>query len=182
MGFMVKYTRKGTPLTIITRGYIIMKRSFIDRFIHSITEKPKHCVKVKNPPRTVLEKLRRPQDARQEQYNRWSRHFKVYSGSYLPQNDRKLIEKGWEDRITTQNGGKIIQRKSTGQTVRFEKHGENPKHYHWIALWKKKFSNAEYRKFKNKDFGGQKIYYDEYGNLTSKRDPAHHLYGEQEND
>lgn len=46
-----------------------MKKSLIDKFVYSITEKPKHYVEVKNPPKTVAEKLTRPQDARQVQYN-----------------------------------------------------------------------------------------------------------------
>ena len=46
-----------------------MARSLIDKIIYSITKKPKHYVEVKNPPKTVKEKLSRPQDARQMQYN-----------------------------------------------------------------------------------------------------------------
>ena len=57
------------------------KKNFIDKIVYNMTSKPKHCVKVRKPPKTALEKLSRPQDARQEQYNRWSRCFKVYSGS-----------------------------------------------------------------------------------------------------
>lgn len=48
------------------------ERRMIDRFIYSITKKPTPYVEVKNPPKTVKEKLARPQDARQVQYNRWS--------------------------------------------------------------------------------------------------------------
>jgi hypothetical protein len=153
------------------------KRSLVDRFVYKITSKPKHCVKVKNPPKTAFEKLSRPQDARQEQYNEWSRHFKVYSGSYLPKDDNKLLKKGWSNRM-----GKIFQRKSTGQTVRSEQHVETPKHYHWLNLWKKGFTKGEHRKFKEKEFSGEKVYYDEYGRLVSRRDPAHHIYGEENYD
>ena len=61
----------------------------IDRFIYSITKKPKHYVEVKNPPKTTAEKLSRPQDARQVQYNRWSKRYKMYSGSYLPKDHKE---------------------------------------------------------------------------------------------
>ena len=75
-----------------------MARNLIERIVYLITEKPKHYVEVRNPPKTAREKLARPQDARQMQYNRWSKHYKVYSGSYLPENDRRLLKKGWEDK------------------------------------------------------------------------------------
>ncbi|MBQ7364483.1 MAG: hypothetical protein IJW46_02670, partial [Clostridia bacterium] len=97
-----------------------MKHSMIDRLIYAVTQRPKHYVEVKNPPRTAAEKLAHPQDARQMQYNRWSKRYKIYSGSYLPENDRRLLKKGWEDKKSLQNGGTIIQRKSSGQTIRSE--------------------------------------------------------------
>lgn len=70
-----------------------MARSLIDKIIYSITKKPKHYVEVKNPPKTTIAKLARPQDARQVQYNKWSKRYKIYSGSYLPENDRRLLKK-----------------------------------------------------------------------------------------
>lgn len=155
-----------------------MKRKFIDKFIYSITKKPEYYVEVRKPPKTALGKLMQPQTARQVQYNEWSKRLKVYSGSYLPKNDRQLLNKGWEDKKHLANGGKVIQRKSSGQTVRAEEHG-NPKHYHWLDYWEKPFSNSKFRKFKEKEFGGQEVYYDKYGKLTSRKDPAHHLYGEE---
>ena len=99
-----------------------MARSFIDRLIYSITKKPQHYVEVRNPPRTTAEKLARPQDARQVQYNRWSKRFKVYSGSYLPKDDRKLTQKGWENKTSSviknnkqSNPSVFYRRKSTNQ-------------------------------------------------------------------
>lgn len=158
-----------------------MKRSKVDRFIYSITKKPKHYVEVRNPPKTAKEKRARPQDARQVQYNKWSRRFKVYSGSYLPENDRRLLKKGWEDKKHLQNGGRVIQRKSSGQTVRSETHGVQH-HYHWLDFWKRPFVNSEHRKFKEKDFRRENVYYNKYRELTHKNDPEHHIYGDKKDD
>lgn len=158
-----------------------MKNTLIDRVIYAITQKPKHYVEVKNPPRTAAEKLSRPQDARQMQYNRWSKRYKIYSGSYLPENDRRLLKKGWEDKKTYQNGGRIMQRKSSGQTIRSESHGL-PHHYHWLDSWEKPFSNSQHKKFKRKEFTNKKVYYDRYGNLVDRRNPDHHLQGDKKDD
>lgn len=158
-----------------------MKRNLMDRFIYSITQKPKHYVEVKNPPKTAIEKLSRPQDARQVQYNEWSKRFKVYSGSYLPENDRRLLKKGWEDKKHLKNGSVVMQRKSSGQTIRSDRHGQ-PHHYHWLDFWEKPFLNARYRKFKEKEFRQEKVYYDKYGQLTNQKSPEHHLYGDKADD
>ena len=155
-----------------------MAKNWIDKIIYSITRKPTHYKEVKNPPKTIIGKLFRPQDARQQQYNCWSKAFKVYSGSYLPIDDKKLERRGWEIKKLLKNGGKVIQRKSTGQTVRSESHGQ-PHHYHWLDFWEKPFVNANFKKFKSKEFGGQNVYYDKYGVLTHKGDPKHHLYGDE---
>ena len=155
-----------------------MPRKLIDKIIYSITKKPKHCVEVKNPPKTAKEKLSRPQDARQEQYNKWSKRYKIYSGSYLPENDRRLLKKGWEDKKALQNGGAIMQRKSSGQSIRSERHGQ-PHHYHWLDFWEKPFVNSSHRKFKEKEFCGEKVYYNKYGELTHRGDPEHHIYGDK---
>lgn len=53
-----------------------MARSFIDRLIYFITPKPEGYKKVKNPPKTALQKMMHPFDARQEQYNIWGRYHK----------------------------------------------------------------------------------------------------------
>ena len=155
-----------------------MARSLIDKIIYSITKKPKHYVEVKNPPQTAKEKLSRPQDARQAQYNKWSKRYKIYSGSYLPENDRRLLKKGWEDKKPLQNGGMIMQRKSSGQTIRSECHSK-PHHYHWLDFWEKPFVNSKHRKFKKREFGGEKVYYNKYGQLTHQGDAEHHIYGDK---
>lgn len=177
---------QGEPLTKNAKGYIIMKkRSWIDQLIYSTTQKPKHCVKVKNPPKTVLEKLRRPQDARQEQYNRWSKRFKVYSGSYLPPNPDDLLEKGWRKKKISEEKHSYFQRNSTNQTVRYDKdrinsRGEYEKaHYHWYIWWKKFFgkkSEAHLRKKQRKKNKKEKVYYNEYGEETCLANKDHHIY------
>ena len=97
-----------------------MARSLIDKLIYSITKKPKHYVEVKHPPKTAIEKLARPQEARQMQYNKWSRRFKVYSGSYLPNDHNDLRKKGWKKKRASDNMHHIYQRKSTNQSVRHD--------------------------------------------------------------
>ena len=154
-----------------------MARGLIDKIVYSITKKPKYYVEVKNPPKTVAEKLARPQDARQMQYNRWSKRYKIYSGSYLPENDRRLLKKGWEDKKPLQNGGMVMQRKSSGQTIRSDWHGK-PHHYHWLDFWEKPFINANYRKFKKGEFGQKKVYFNKFGELTNQYDPEHHIQGD----
>ena len=158
-----------------------MKRNSIDRFIYSITQKPRHYVEVKNPPKTAAEKLARPQDSRQMQYNRWSRRYKMYSGSYLPENDRRLLKKGWEDKKPLKNGGMVMQRKSSGQTIRSDWHGQ-PHHYHWLDFWEMPFVNSRHRKFKSREFSQEKVYYNKFGQLISQHDPDHHLYGDEKDD
>lgn len=117
-----------------------MARSMIDKIIYSITKKPKHYVEVKNPPKTVREKLAHPQHARQVQFNRWS--------------------------------------KSSGQTIRSEWHGQ-PHHYHWLDFWIKPFVNSKHRKFKEREFSGERVYYNKYGQLTHQGDAEHHIYGDK---
>lgn len=154
------------------------KNNPIDRLIYVITKKPSHYVEVKNPPKTPFEKITRPSDARQVQYNQWCKRYKMYSGSYLPENDRRLLKKGWEDKKSLQNGGIIMQRKSTGQTIRSEEHGK-PHHYHWIDFWEKPFVNSRHKKFQRKEFMGKKVYFNRYGQLTNKNDFNHHLFGDK---
>ena len=115
-----------------------MVRSIIDRIVYSITKKPSHYVEVKNPPRTATEKLARPQDARQVQYNRWSKNHQLYSDSYLPYQEKDLEKRGWITKHPSKNHYETEHiRKSTGQQIlRHGRHindrGELERtHYHW---------------------------------------------------
>ena len=135
-----------------------MKKSFIDKVIYLFTDKPEHYVEVKKPPKTAWEKLVRPQDARQMQYNRWSKQFKMYSGSQLPQNNRRLLKKGWEDETDsiTQNNKKtnpsrFYRRKSTNQWVR-----NDQTHWHWYNWWSRNMDHKAIKRQEN-------MYYDKYG-------------------
>lgn len=149
-----------------------MARNLIDKIIYSITKKPKHYVEVKNPPKTAKEKLSRPQDARQMQYNRWSKRYKMYSGSYLPENDRRLLKKGWEDTTSvaiknnkSTNPSKFYRRKSTNQWVRNDKD-----HWHWYNWWLKDLNYKNIKKQEN-------MYYDEHGSPCKRGSPESHLKG-----
>ena len=103
------------------------KNKLIDRMVYLWSEKPNHYKEVRNPPKTNLEKLLRPQDARQVQYNNWSKKFKVYSGSYLPNDHNELKSKGWKKKKASDNMHHIYQRKSTNQTVRHDDETFNKK-------------------------------------------------------
>lgn len=152
----------------------------IDKMIYKLTTKPACYKEVKNPPKTVVEKLLRPQAARQVLYNNWSKAHKVYSGSYLPKDKEKLLNEGWQKQTIGNENHQVIQRKSTNQVVRYDTHKNDPPHAHWLFLWKKNITPREYRKFRNGEFSGAKVYYNKYGELTSRRDSEHHLYFEED--
>jgi hypothetical protein len=158
-----------------------MKRSFIDKLIYKITEKPQHYVEVKNPPKTMLEKLARPQDARQVQYNEWSKRRRVYSGSYLPKNHSDLLGNGWNKKKVSDATHHFYQRKSTNQTIRYDddrvnRRGQFEKgHYHWYNWWKNYFGKKTEERFR-KAPRNKNIYYNEYGEKTNFKNPDHHIY------
>lgn len=151
----------------------IIMTSLIDRLIYAITKKPPHFVEVKNPPSTAKEKLERPQDARQMQYNRWSQAHQVYSGSYLPYRKTELSKRGWLMKRFSKNPYETEHiRKSTGQHVlrhgrHVNKRGEvEPTHYHWKNPVADSFSKKQ----------GQSIYYfDEYGDACARGSLVSHL-------
>ena len=150
-----------------------MAGSLIDKIIYSITKKPRHCVEVKNPPKTPLEKLARPQDARQVQYNRWSKSHQVYSGSYLPYQGKELEKRGWSTERKSYNVYETEHiRKSTGQHIL--RHGKHinqygqlePTHYHW-----KNPSAESLPKSKKK----LNYYFDKYGDVCSRKSAESHI-------
>lgn len=150
-----------------------MSKSLIDKIIYSITKKPQHYVEVRNPPKTAREKLARPQDARQMQYNRWSKGHQVYSGSYLPYRTSELNKRGWTTEHPSQNPYETEHiRKSTGQHVlrhgrHINRQGRLEKtHYHW--------KNPEAEKLSKKQ--GKTIYYfDKYGNTCQRGSDESHI-------
>ena len=157
-----------------------MARSLIDRIIYSITKKPKHYVEVKNPPKTAIEKLARPQDARQMQYNKWSTRYKIYSGSYLPNDHNELKKKDWKKKRASDNMHHIYQRKSTHQTVRHDdvrilKNGETvPSHWHWL-VWRKPYFGEKTRNRFRTAKNSAKIYYNKYSEKTTTSKKDHHI-------
>lgn len=152
----------------------------VDRIVYSTTKKPRHYVEVRNPPRTPIEKLKRPQDARQMQYNRWSKRFHIYSGSYLPKDHRELFKSGWEEVRNLRSGKqRFYRRKSSHQTIRFDeaqikKNRYEKAHYHWYIWWKSFFSRKEMCHFLNAP-KNHKIYYNEYGEKTCFYKKDHHI-------
>jgi len=150
-----------------------MSTKLIDRLIYFITERPKRYVEVRNPPNTTAEKLLRPQDARQVQYNRWSKAHQIYSGSYLPYQIKDLVNRGWTTARPSANSYETEHvRKSTGQHVL--RHGRHlnkngivePTHYHWknpaTAHLSKKKKQAVY-------------YFDKFGTLCARGSVESHL-------
>lgn len=162
-----------------------MARSMIDKFIYRITKKPKHCVEVRNPPKTALEKLARPQDARQMQYNQWSKRYKIYSGSYLPKNHSDLLQHGWKQKKISDADHHFYQRKSTNQTIRYDDDRITPQgkfekgHYHWYIWWKDYFGKKTEKRFRHEQKQQnkhKKVYYNEYGEKTCYANFDHHIY------
>ena len=162
-----------------------MNRSLIDRLIYLITQKPRYYVEVKYPPKTAKEKLLRPQDARQMQYNRWSKHFKVYSRAYLPENVEELTSKGWKKKKISDAKHDFYQCSSTHQTIRYDRDYNDKKgkfikgHYHWSIWWKDYFGKKTEEKLRKKQYrnrGTEKVYYNKYGEKTSFSNPDHHIF------
>ena len=145
----------------------------IDRWVYYHSKKPRHCVDVRNPPKTPEEKMARPQDARRLQYNRWSKRYKVYSGSYLPKDHNELKKKGRVNATNTfvkknnsTNPSKFYRRKSTNQWVRCDQD-----HWHWYNWW---LCEVNHKKIKKQDY----LYYDKYGEYCKKGSRESHLKGE----
>ena len=144
----------------------------VDKIVYSRTKKPRYYKEVKRPPVSPLGKLLRMQDARQVQYNRWSRRFKVYSGSYLPEDKNRLLKKGWVDETDkviknnkSTNPSRFYRRKKTNQWVR-----NDVDHWHWSNWWKRVFDS---KAIKQQTYQ----YYDEYGELCKRNSPESHIKG-----
>ncbi|MBO5224230.1 MAG: hypothetical protein J6C23_06945 [Clostridia bacterium] len=151
-------------------------KKWIDNFVYKSTKKPKHYKEVKNPPVTFWQKLSRPQDARQIQYNTWSKKHKVYSGSYLPKDENKLLKQGWineNSKISSTANSKIpnfFRRKSTNQWVRHDTDNKKQgNHWHWYNWWKKEKMPNGFTK-KNSD-----AYLDKYGKTCERDSPQSHI-------
>ena len=160
-------------------------RKFIDQWVYNHSKKPRHCVEVRNPPKTAKEKMARPQDARQIQYNKWSRRYKVYSGAYLPKDHNDLIKKGWKRKKVSDTTHHFYQRKSTNQTIRYDDDRINNRgrfekgHYHWYIWWKNYFGKKTEKCFRKKQRDNnntEKVYYNEFGEKTSLSNPDHHIF------
>ncbi len=153
-----------------------MKRmSTINKLIYALSNKPKCYVEVKNPPKTVREKLSCPQEARQIQYNKWCRAKKVYNGSYLPKNKNDLLKKGWVNENNTvisnnksTNPSDFYRRKSTNQWVR----NDENEHWHWYNWWEKSSPTLFERHKKGID-----VYLDKHGKPCNRNSDESHIYG-----
>ena len=151
------------------------KKNFIDRLVYLITEKPKCYKKVKNPPKTDQEKLARPQEARQVQYNHWSKAHQRYSGSYLPYSGKELEKQGWTKIVDQGNQTPYNERyvrNSTKQEVlrhaaHTNKEGEKQRtHYHWRNP--SSYDMPKREKINN-------YYLDEYGNPCRRKSAESHI-------
>lgn len=147
----------------------------VDRFIYKITKKPKCYKEVKNPPKTILEKLFRPVDARQVQYNNWSKAHQVYSGSYLPYKGDELRKQGWKkitDKGNRTTYNERYVRNSTGQEVlrhatHINERGKKEKtHYHWRNPESKNMPKSQRNK---------RYYLDKYGQPCARKSEESHI-------
>ena len=154
-----------------------MARNLIDKIVYKITQKPTCYKEVKHPPNSAIGKLLRPQVARQEQYNNWSKTHKVYSGSYLPNNGQKLEKQGWTNETpksinqSNPNNPTTYKRKSTNQWVRNDK-----THWHWYNWWKKENIPKNFMRGHKND----PVYLDKFGKPCARNSNESHIQGEKE--
>lgn len=153
-----------------------MARSLIDRIVYKLSQKPEYYKEVRNPPVTAIEKLLRPQDARQGQYNSWSRAHHVYSGSYLPKDGKILENQGWVNETSNiitnnknTNPSRFYRKKKTNQWVRNEK-----KHWHWYNWWKKEKLPKNFMRGSE----NAPVYLDKYGCPCVRNSKESHIQGE----
>lgn len=151
------------------------KKSWIDKLVYRITKKPDCYKEVKNPPKTVVDKLLRPQEARQEQYNKWSKIHQVYSGLYLPYRAEELEKRGWIKKAIPKNKSRFNEefvRKSTGQEVlRHGRHKNNnggieKTYYHWKNPGAEKLPKREKR---------ENYYFNKYGEVCARKSEESHI-------
>ena len=152
----------------------------VDRWVYKHSKKPECYKRVKNPPKTMAEKISRAQDARQQQYNNWCKRYGVYNGSYLPDNPDTLKKKGWVETTSPQNttgNHRNFKRKSGGQMVRydskvFRKGRYEDEHYHW--------ENANGTE-KRRKIDKKEKYLDRYGNVCADGSSESHLAPKDKN-
>jgi hypothetical protein len=143
-----------------------LKERIEKKLIYLLTKKPKCYVRVENP-KTLQEK-------RQVQYNKWCKAKGVFNGSYLPKNPSTLMRKGWRETTdSTDRRNREFQRKSTGQTVRYDPPRSRPKtdviedeHYHW-------YTEPSYQKRRKQDRNEK--FFDRYGNVCAEKSDESHL-------
>lgn len=139
-----------------------MIKKIKNRMIYSLTEKPSCYVHVDEP--------KSLQDYRQLQYNNWCKAKGVFNGSYLPYKPETLLKRGWKDISVEEYKNRHpssyqLQRKSTGQIVRYEEENETQyAHYHW-----------ENRTSLDGDLKNDAYYLDRYGKVCRKNSHKSHL-------
>lgn len=156
------------------------RKSFIDTIVFHLTKKPECYKRIKNPPKTTLQKLLHPKRARQQQYNNWCKRNGVYNGSYLPDDPNLLLTKGWNETTSPKNKTGTVrdfQRKSSKQMVRYDakiqrKGRQEDEHYHWYNA----HSMQEARKTPDK-----RKYIDRYGKVCADKSPESHLAPKDKN-
>ena len=124
----------------------------------------------------IYKKLLRLQDARQIQYNKWSKYFQIYSGSYLPYRPNELSKQGWTTKQTGKKSNMTEHtRKSTGQKVlrhgiHIDNRGKLQKtHYHWIN------PESKNKKVLSKKESDNIKYFDKFGNVCSRKSDQSHI-------
>lgn len=130
-------------------------------YVYTHTTKPPYCKKIHEKENYTL------QDLRQMQYNKWSRAKGVYSGNFLPKEEKKakLLKQGWiyelPKYVNTEGADKNIVYKClrNNQYVR-ECHAENRFHWHWLNCFLAKGYTEHMRELKKKHLPK---YLNEYG-------------------
>jgi hypothetical protein len=120
---------------------------FSQEYVYAHTKKPKYCRKLYDYKKFRGHKKPLLQEMRQAQYNRWSRMKGIYSGNYLPNEEKKskLLIQGWvyeSPHILTSGKPKALDY-ATYHCLRNDQYVRSCKgggrfHWHWFAFSKPK--------------------------------------------
>lgn len=147
------------------------------RYTH--TKKPDYCRKLHDYKKLQGCRKSLLQEMRQAQYNRWSRAKEVYSGNYLPSEEKKskLLAQGWvyEFPQILGSGKPETLDYATYHCLRNDQYVRSCKgggrfHWHWFAFFKPKGFLKWLRKTKK-----SRQYLNDYGELSSIPN-ENHLY------
>ena len=140
-------------------------------YVYTHTTKPPYCKKIHEKENYTL------QDLRQMQYNKWSRAKGVYSGNFLPKEEKKakLLKQGWVYLNPEYNDKPEAKCHANYKCLRNNQYirecnAEGRFHWHWFNYFKPNGFKEWRRKKKRND---PDIYLNEYGEPDSDHENNH---------